>query len=92
MRVAVHNHTNARKLCEVEISDEAAASLARPPALRDNWVQMADGQMANLPRPEDHVVTIGSGTNVLRLFPATVNGVDMIMTNTPEAALARAAG
>lgn len=78
MRIAVHSHINARKLCEVEISDGDMARLNQPPA-------PADTRQA-----EDHVVEVGYGANVLRLFPATVNGVEVIMTNTPHAALARA--
>jgi hypothetical protein len=78
MRIAVHSHINARKLCEVEISDAEKARLDQPPPLADAF------------RAEDHVVEIGSGADALRLFPATVNGVEVIMTNTPDAALARA--
>lgn len=90
MRVAVHGHLNARLLCEIELSDDEAALLAKPPALKDNLVRLPDGRVINAPKPEDHVVTIGSGPDRLLLFPVAVNGQEIVVTSTPEAALARA--
>lgn len=91
MKVEVHNHFNARKLCEIVISDTDAARLDTPPALKENLVQLPDGRVVNMPKPEDHVVEIGSGSGLIRLFKAKVNGIDLVMTNTPAAVLARVA-
>lgn len=74
MHVAVYNHFNARKICDVDVDAPTVAKLAKPPTLKSN-------------RPEDHVVEIATLQGPLRLFPACVNGADIVVTNTPNAAL-----
>lgn len=80
MLTPIHNHFNARRLCQVDLSAEVVAKLEKPPKLQD-------------PRkPEDHIVKVATAQGEMILFRIVVNGVPLVATSTPDIALASAAG
>ncbi len=97
--IAVHNHFNLRRLCDIAIDDASHAKLLKPPPLKPRYVMVrhldAEGRVLtrreNHPLPEAHVVELMTGRGLLRLFRVKGNGVDYFVTNTPKTALAIAA-
>lgn len=79
MLTSVHFYADARRLCDVDLSSDTLAKLDKPPMLRDPFMA------------EDHVVHVATPHGTLTLFRVAVNGVPMIVTPTPEVAIANAA-
>lgn len=96
MLTAIHNHFNARKICELDLAQETISLIETPPPLKDNWVDAtnpltgAPMRVNNL-QAEDHIVRIPSPYGELILFKILVNGKPLVATPTPDIALAMVA-
>lgn len=78
MRTPIHNHFNARRLCEVDLSSTVLTKLEKPPELQDPL------------KPEDHIVRVQTPHGEMVLFTIVVNGTPLVATATPEIVLANA--
>lgn len=96
MLTAIHNHFNARKICELDLAQSTLDLIETPPPLADNWIDAAHPITGapikvNSLKPEDHIVKVPSIFGDLVLFKIVVNGKPMVATPTPDIALAMAA-